>query len=263
MLRALVATSLLMMTGVLSQAPGAPGAPFAPRAFARDGKIMPYRLFVPDEAARRQPLPLVVWLHGASGMGTDNLGQITEGGNDIGSRLWVRPDIQAKYPSFVVAPQMPTTQIWGFPASEKLTPYAQLVVDLIDSLAKEFPIDRQRIYVLGQSMGGIGVWDLISKRPEIFAAAVPVCATANANRVAAAAGVKVWVFHGAKDTGMPVASARAAVAALQAAGGAIKYTEYADAGHEVWTRAFAEPELPAWLFAQRRTTSDCNHPFCF
>jgi len=218
---------------------------------------------VPDEAARRQPLPLVVWLHGASGMGTDNLGQITDGGNDIGSRLWVRPDIQAKHPSFVVAPQMPTTQTWGLPASEKLTPYAQLVVDLIDSLAKEFPIDRQRIYVLGQSMGGIGVWDLISKRPELFAAAVPVCATANPNRVAAAAGVKVWVFHGARDTGMPVAAARAAVAALQSAGGAIKYTEYADAGHEVWTRAFAEPELPAWLFAQRRTTAGCNDPFCF
>ena len=110
MLRALVATSLLMMTGVLSQAPPAPGAPFAPRAFARDGKIMPYRLFVPDEAARRQPLPLVVWLHGASGLGTDNLRQITEGGNDLGSRLWVRPDIQAKYPAFVVAPQMPSTR---------------------------------------------------------------------------------------------------------------------------------------------------------
>jgi predicted peptidase len=75
--------------------------------------------------------------------------------------------------------------------------------------------------------------------------------------------VKVWVFHGARDTGMPVASARAAVAALQAAGGAIKYTEYADAGHEVWARAFAEPDLPAWLFAQRRTTADCDHPFCF
>lgn len=258
MLRALVATSLLM-TAMLAQAPG---APFAPRTFARDGKVMPYRLFVPDEAARRQPLPLVVWLHGASGLGTDNLRQITEGGNDLGSRLWVRPDIQAKFPSFVVAPQMPTTQMWGFPASEKLTAYGQLAVDLIDALAREFPIDRQRIYVVGQSMGGIGVWDLISKRPEIFAAAVPVCATANPQHMAAAAGVKVWMFHGAKDTAMPVTAAREAVAAFQAAGGAIKYTEYSDIGHEVWTRAFAEPELPAWLFAQRRTPTDCDKPFC-
>jgi len=256
MLRALVATSLLI-TGVLPQMPG---APFSPRAFARDGKIMPYRLFVPDAAVRRQPLPLVVWLHGASGLGTDNLRQITEGGNEIGSRLWVRPDIQAKFPSFVVAPQMPLTQNWGAPASEKLTSYGQLAVDLIDALAREFPIDRQRIYVVGQSMGGIGVWDLISKRPELFAAAVPVCAIANAQRVAAASSVKVWVFHGAKDVGMPVTSAREVVAAFQAAGGAIKYTEYADAGHDVWTRAFAEPDLPAWLFAQRRTGTDCNHP---
>jgi hypothetical protein len=58
---------------------------------------------------------------------------------------------------------------------------------------------------------------------------------------------------------MPVAATREAVSAFQAAGGAIKYTEYADAGHEVWTRAFAEPDLPAWLFAQKRSASDCNH----
>ena len=236
-----------------------PGAPFSARTFSRDGKVMPYRLFVPDAAARRESLPLVVWLHGASGIGTDNLRQITEGGNDLGSRLWVRPEIQEKFPAFVVAPQ--TTQTWGAPSSEKLTTHGQLVVDLVESLAKEFSIDRQRIYVVGQSMGGIGVWDLISKRPDLFAAAVPVCAMANPQRVAAASSVKVWAFHGAKDPGMFVAATREVVAAFRTAGGTIKYTEYPDGGHDVWTRAFADPDLPAWLFAQKRSTADCpNQP---
>jgi predicted peptidase len=80
---------------------------------------------------------------------------------------------------------------------------------------------------------------------------------ANPQRVAAASGVKVWTFHGAKDPGMLVTATRDVVAAFKAAGGTIKYTEYTDAGHEVWTRAFAEPDLPAWLFAQKRSTSDC------
>jgi predicted peptidase len=254
MLRAFVATGLLL-SGVLPQSPG---APFAPRMFSKDGKTMPYRLFVPDVTARREPTPLVVWLHGASGLGTDNLRQISEGGNDIGSRLWVRPELQARHPAFVVAPQMPAGFTWGNPASEKLTDYGALVIDLVEALAREFPIDRHRIYVVGQSMGGIGVWDLISKRPEMFAAAVPVCAMANVQRVTVASGVKVWAFHGAQDPGMLVSGAREVVAAFKAAGGVIKYTEYADGGHDIWSRAFADPDLPALLFAQKRATEDCD-----
>lgn len=231
-------------------------APFVPRMFTKGANFMPYRLFIPDEKARQQPLPLVVWLHGASGAGTDNKAQITAGGNDVGSRLWVKPEIQAKFPAFVVAPQSPGTQMWGKPGSVGLTPYAQLVVDLIDTLATEFGIDRDRVYLIGQSRGGIGVWDLIIKRPDVFAAAVPLCAQGDPTKVRAAAGVKVWVFHGEKDP-MTVENARAMVTAFKAAGGTVRYTEYPDAGHEIWTKVFAEPELPAWLFAQKRHVADC------
>lgn len=217
---------------------------------------MPYRLFVPDAVQRKQPLPLVVWLHGAHGVGSDNISQISAGGNELGSGLWVRPDIQSKFPSFVVAPQTPSGEMFGSTSSAKLTPYGQLVIELIDKLAREFPIDRDRVYLVGQSRGGIGVWDLISKRPDMFAAAVPVCAAGDPKKVAAAADVKVWVFHGFKDVGMPVGTARDMVAALKAAGGVVKYTEYPDLAHDIWTRVFAEPELAGWLFAQRRSSGD-------
>ena len=249
----LIGLGAVWLTGSAALPPAAPG--FAPRMFTRGAHRMPYRLFIPDANARRQPLPLVVWLHGAGGLGTDNLAQISAGGNDQGSRLWIKPEIQAKFPAFVVAPQALTA--WGAPALEKPTANGQMVIDLIESLAQEFPIDRTRVYILGQSLGGIGVWDLISKRPDVFAAAVPLCATGDTTRVAAAVDVKVWVFHGATDTGMPVANARAMVAALRAAGGTAKYTEYPGIGHDVWTRAFAEPDLPAWLFAQKRQPGDC------
>jgi predicted peptidase len=253
MIRIAVAASLGVLASMAQPSP----APFAPRMFTHNGKLMPYRLFVPEGAGPEHPLPLIVWLHGASGVGTDNRAQISEGGNEVGSRLWVRPDIQAKYPAFVIAPQAPPTEVWGSPGSAKLSTFGQLVIDLIDQLARDYSIDRDRVYVLGQSRGGIGVWDLISKRPEIFAAAVTLCAQGDPRRVAAARGVKVWVFHGAKDT-MPVSNAREMVAALTAAGGTVKYTEYPDLGHEIWTRAFAEPDLPGWLFAQHRTEEVCG-----
>lgn len=253
----MVRASLIAVIVSLFPLQAAPVASFTARTFTASGLVMPYRLFVPKAAARPDKLPLVVWLHGGSAVGTDNSSQISSGGNEVGSRLWIRPDLQAKHPAFVVAPQSPPDQLWGVAASAKLTPYGQLVIDLIDALAREFPIDRDRVYLVGQSRGGIGVWDLVTKRADVFAAAVPLCATGDPKKVAAAKDVKVWVFHGFKDVGMPVANARDMVAALKAAGGVVKYTEYPDLSHDIWGRAFADPELPEWLFAQRRSTSDC------
>jgi len=233
-------------------------APFAPRVFKAGGRLMPYRLFIPKATSQEPNLPLIVWLHGASGLGTDNNRQISQGGNELGSRLWIRSDIQDKHPAFVVAPQSPADELWGQPSSNRLTIYGQMVIDLIDALAREFPIDRQRVYLVGQSRGGIGVWDLVTKRPDVFAAAVPVCAMGNPAKVAAAKDVSVWVFHGLKDTGMPVTNARDMVTTLKGAGATVRYTEYSDLSHDIWARVFAEPELPEWLFAQRRSSAECT-----
>lgn len=246
-------TAIALLATLLQVQP----APFVPRMFNAGGQVMPYRLFIP-KATQSGKLPLIVWLHGASGVGTDNKAQITEGGNEIGSRLWIRDDIQQKHPAFVVAPQAPADQLWGAIASAKLTTYGQMVIDLVDNLAREFPIDRDRVYLVGQSRGGIGVWDLVTKRPDVFAAAVPVCALGDPTKVAAAREVKVWVFHGLKDTGMPVANARSMVEKLKTAGASVRYTEYKDLSHDIWGRVFAEPGLPDWLFAQRRTAPECE-----
>ncbi|WP_161965759.1 hypothetical protein [Steroidobacter cummioxidans] len=45
---------------------------------------------------------------------------------------------------------------------------------------------------------------------------------------------------------------REMVAALRTVNSSVRYTEYPDVGHDVWTRAFAELDLPEWMFAQRR-----------
>jgi predicted peptidase len=126
------------------------------------------------------------------------------------------------------------------------------VIELIQTLTREFSIDTLRLYLTGQSLGGEGVWDIIAKRPHVFAAAVPLCGRGSPTRVVAARSVAVWAFHGAKDDVIPVARSRELVAALKAAGGVVRYTEYPDVDHTVWNQAFGEPELPDWLFAQKR-----------
>jgi predicted peptidase len=225
---------------------------YAPKMFVgTDSSRMAYRIFVPDETSRTKPLPVVVYLHGGGGIGTDNLRQIS-GGNTAGTRVWATPEAQARYPTFVIAPQLPThDDRWDRRETDGLAPFAELVVELLDSLSREFAIDRDRIYLTGQSLGGFGTWDLITKRPDLFAAAVPVCGEGTPSRAASARDVPIWAFHGARDESVPVSGSREMVAALRASGSAVKYTEYPEVGHDVWLRAYAEPGLLDWLFAQR------------
>jgi predicted peptidase len=220
---------------------------FVARLYRNGLETMPYRLFIPGGYDRQRKYPLIVWLHGAGGAGNDNLRQIS--GDQIpGTRTWTKPDNQMKYPAFVIAPQSPGR--WADVGHEKLDSPLLLVVGILDSLKSQFSIDPQRIYVAGQSDGGYGVWDLITKRPELFAAAIPVCGGGDPARSARVAKMAIWVFHGDADETIPVTASRQMVAAVKKAGGHPRYTEYKGMGHDVWTRAFAEPELVDWLFAQ-------------
>lgn len=215
------------------------------------GVAMPFRLFVPEAQARLEPLPAIIYLHGGSGAGTDNVAQVS-GHNAHGTRLWTTPEMQAEHPAFVIAPQLSGSNQWSAPGSEALAPYPALVVELLASLSREYEIDADRVYLAGHSRGGRGTWDMVTKRPDLFAAAVPVCGAGTPARAANARSTPIWAFHGSKDATILVSGSRDMVTALWAVDGPIRYTEYPGAGHDVWDDAFAEPALPEWLFSQAR-----------
>lgn len=222
---------------------------FVARTYNAGAQAMPYRLFVPKDYDRARQYPLIVWLHGASGMGTDNLQQIS-GDQVFGTRLWVRSENQAAHPAFVVAPQ--SARAWQIDAAlPDLQPDVRVVAALLDTLEEEFPIDRKRVYVIGQSAGGVAAWNLATNQPERLAAVVLVCpALHEVSRSSQAATLPLWVFQGDKD-GL-IRATRDLIAAVQKNGGHPQFTVYPNEGHEIWTRAFAEPGLVEWLFGQRR-----------
>lgn len=213
------------------------------------GVKLPYRLFAPSSAKRDDKLPLILYLHGSGGAGTDNRKQIS-GGNALGTHVWIESDAQQRHPAFVLAPQIPETSTWHS-SSDEPSPHVAALLELLDELRSELRIDARRIYVVGQSRGGFGVWDLIARYPNTFAAAVPLCGGGDTKRILSARNVAVWAFHGAKDHTVLVARSREMVDALRTVNSSVRYTEYPDVGHDVWTRAFAERDLPEWLFAQR------------
>ncbi len=245
--RLLSAACLLCLASLSAAQSG--DEPFQRETFSSSaGLALPYRLHVP-ELTGGEEYPLVVYLHGSGGWGSDNGRQIS-GGNVHGTRLWLQDKIVGTQPAFVLAPQLANGQRWAAADSADLSPYARATLELIAELQDVHPIDGKRLYVIGQSLGGMGVWDLVSKRPDMFAAGVAVCGSGNRERIAEARDVPLWAFHGAQDRTVPVQRSRELVAALEAVGGNIRYTEYPDVGHNAWERAFADPELVDWLFAQ-------------
>jgi predicted peptidase len=173
---------------------------------------------------------------------------------------FARPENRKSYPCFLIAPQCPKDCKWvdvNWGAATHKTPPKpsdplRLVLELISVLPKEYSIDEQRIYVTGLSMGGYGTWDLLARRPDLFAAAVPICGGGDETQAAKMARVPVWVFHGARDTVVKPARSRNMVEALKKAGGEPRYTEYPEQGHDSWVPAYKDPEMFRWLFAQKR-----------
>jgi len=236
---------------VSAQTATSPEAGFLARSYhSSGGETMEYRLFVPPSYGPAKKFPLILWLHNAAGRGSDNLGQIS-GWNFAGSHIWTRPESQAKFPAFVLAPQVDITKAWARPHANTAPVSIRLALEILDAVEKEYSIDRSRVYVAGQSMGGEGVWSALAFAPGRFAAAIALCGYGFDDMVAPDAKVPVWIFQGDADPIVPVEHAREWVAALRKAGGNPKYNEYPGVDHKVWDKAFAEPGLVDWLAAQR------------
>jgi predicted peptidase len=252
---ALAALSLVFAVPAVSRAADAKEA-FKPRVFeAPSGRKLRYRLMEPQNYDPQKKYPLVLFLHGAGERGDDNVIQLVHGMNDF-----AKDENREKYPCFVVAPQCPKGQQWvNVPWSddahtqpEKPSDPLQDTFDLLQALRKEFSIDSQRLYVTGLSMGGFGTWDLIQRHPDLFAAAAPICGGGDEKQAARLAKLPIWAFHGDQDTVVKPARSRNMIAAIKAAGGEPRHTEYPGVGHNSWAPAYSDPKLLEWLFAQRR-----------
>ncbi len=222
------------------------------------GHALNYRLLTPlvefkDCMEAKKTYPLVVFLHGAGERGDDNEKQLIHG-----SKLFSDIETRVNHPAFVIFPQCPEGKKWvevdwSLPAHDmpaEASENLQLTLDLIDSMIENYPIDTSRIYVIGLSMGGYGVWDIISRYPDKFAAAVPICGGGDEAQALKIKDVPIWAFHGGNDRLVPTQRTRNMINAVKKAGGHPKYTEYPGVGHLSWNKAFAEPDLLDWLFSQ-------------
>ncbi len=228
---------------------------FRADVYKSDGKELPYRYAAPEKIKSGKKYPLVIFFHGVGESGTNNDAQLKHPMNGF-----FTPKSMHKYEYFALAPQVPLGSKWvdvSWIAPSHHQPdhpaeYMAMAMDLLDSFIKTNPVDTNRLYITGVSMGGYATWDVITRYPGKFAAAAPICGGGDEHQAYKALKTAIWAFHGAKDQVVKVSRSRNMVDTLRKTGATIQYTEYPKVGHNAWDSAYKEPKLLPWMFAQRR-----------
>ncbi|HVT99599.1 MAG TPA: prolyl oligopeptidase family serine peptidase [Acidobacteriaceae bacterium] len=257
MLRRLVlAFSFLLAACLPAQAaPHRQDTGFLNRSLVVNGTLRRYVVYLPDTWNKQQAWPVILFLHGSGERGSEGMDETQIG---LPQSIRLHPE---RWPFVVVMPQVPFSHHhWTDP--DMMT----MAIAALDAEVKEFHGDRDRVYLTGLSLGGYGVWEIAKAYPHRFAALVPVCGgvfwsyqpdrwrevnTLPAEYARFVGRTPTWIFHGADDPVVNPRQSRLMFAALKASGGDVRLWEYAGIKHNVWDRAYGEPQLPHWLLAQR------------
>lgn len=216
---------------------------------------LPYLTYSPEDTVGG-PLPLVIFLHGAGERGQDNRAQLTHC-----IRYFMADSIREKHAFRLLVPQCGKQYRWvetDWRLSEHRMPETpshpmQALTHLIDSMILIGEVDTSRIYAMGISMGGFGVWDLLQRRPELCAAAVSICGGGDETLAPQLTHIPVCIFHGANDKlVMPQRSKNMYEQIVGAGGKNASLTLYPGIGHCCWNLPFEKEEIIGWLFQQQK-----------
>jgi predicted peptidase len=225
--------------------------------FVQGNDTLKYRILYPKDFSETNKYPLLLFLHGSGERGSDNEKQLVHG-----SKLFL--DSIQKHPTIVIFPQCPENDSWiniisdrttkpitrKFPLNNKPTKALQLVMDLLDDFQNKPFVAKEKIYVGGLSMGGMGTFEVLSRKPTFFAGAFSICGGGNtALAEKYAKNTPMWIFHGAKDDVVNPQLSLDMVSSILNFGGTPNFTLYHDANHNSWDQAFSEKELLNWLFS--------------
>ena len=176
--------------------------------------------------------PLVVFLHGRSLCGTD-INRVMKYGTMSAIKRGLELD------AYAIAPQNPG----GAWSPDK-------IIKLVDWVAERYPIDTNRVYVLGMSLGGYGTIDFTAAYPDRIAAAIAMCGGGSRRDLSGLNDVPLWILHGTADALVSVNESRKVKNKMEAAGSTslLRYEEWPGVDHGTYARMFYHPQTYEWLF---------------
>ncbi|WP_207424904.1 prolyl oligopeptidase family serine peptidase [Desertivirga brevis] len=232
------------------------------RLFISKADTLPYRILYPENFDPGKKYPVMLFLHGRGESGKDNQKQLTHGG-----KMFLRDSIRSRHSAIVIFPQCPADSYWAnvnivtdssgkrhfnFIEGGEPTLAMQMLLDFTNDFLRNPFVDKRRVYVGGLSMGGMGTFEILRRKDKTFAASFAICGGDHIANVKKYRRVPLWVFHGGKDDVVPPKHSEVVVNEMKKLGGSVRYTHYANANHNSWDPAFAEPGLLNWLFSHEK-----------
>lgn len=211
-----------------------------------------YRLFSPKSKDNQ---PLVITFHGYGDV---------EKECRIASSLGAG-DNQEVRSCYVLAPVVEDNVYLAL--SERDMLYSALK-SIIDEMVASGKVDAERIYVMGNSFGGLATVEFAEKYPDIVAGAIVMCPALSYSQESTSnllqlKNVPVWFAQATNDNVIPIKTSRNAVSTLQRLGAVeVRFTEFSDeemyaAGaaygfHEADIAVMADESFVDWLFDKRK-----------
>lgn len=226
---------------------------FQKKTFVENNITIPYRFLTPKNNHTNEKYPLVITFHNSTRIGNDNENQL-----EPFAKIWLRDEIYEKFPCYVVAPQFNTRSTnyeinkEGIQISKPSNEVFALL-KLINDLEKEHPnIDKNRIYLIGYSMGGSTAQNLLNLSPNTFAAVVSVAAVPDFSNLNKIKEKNIWLIHGKKDDENPYIGSVELYNKLPSDKNLI-FTTFTNLNHNNIVIPFLmTDEIPKWLFGKRR-----------
>jgi pimeloyl-ACP methyl ester carboxylesterase len=202
------------------------------------GSSLKFMFFAGKNLDASKKYPLLIYLHG-KGNNVLNKGALAFAAS------CAKPANYEQNPCFILAPQCPDENGWQGATGVNL-------LKGIKDLQKNLPIDDNRLYVAGHSMGGFGTFALLNEQPRMFAAGIPVSGGVSEAASRNLRKIPLWIFHGEKDEVVKPDMDRAIAKTLEKLHAPCKYTEYPGEGHGIIGKVSDDPEVHKWLFEQKR-----------
>ena len=228
--------------------------------FKTNNRVLNYRILYPKDFDNLKKYSLHIFLHGIGERGDDNESQLT-----YVDKVFLNQKNYENYPAIIVFPQAPLDDNWSsrnlsnseirqsFLENSSPTNSLSLVIKLMDSLVNEKHVDNKKVYLSGLSNGGMGSFELLKYRPNMFASAVIICGGGNPLWAKEfAKSTPVWIAHGSDDTTVyPSLSLNMADAIIKY-GGSPKLILYENVAHDSWNNVFEDPEYLKWLYSHSK-----------
>lgn len=225
-------------------------------------EFMNWRMVYPTGYSPTNPTkyPMIVMLHGAGEGGRkwngqfdyqpnnvnyDNNGRnITHGGTNHRDAVVRNPNLSNSFPGIVIWPQVGYNGAWDAGWDNgNLSDNTRMAAYIIEFMISDRNVDPDRIVMHGLSNGAQGVWDLAAKRPDLFAAILPMSGVGTnlTEMVSRLVTTPIWIFQGQSDNNPNPSASLDWQEAFNDAGGNMIRTLYpAPTGHGTWNLAYAE-----------------------